>query len=43
MSAIDFSQNNAAYAKQFDKGDLALPPAKKVLIGAHDGIELMNP
>ena len=35
MSAIDeFLENNAAFAEAFDKGDLPLPPAKKVAIVA---------
>jgi carbonic anhydrase len=35
MSAIDeFLENNQAFAESFDKGDLPLPPAKKVAIVA---------
>src|SRR5918995_6447145 len=35
MSAIDeFLRNNEAFAEGFDKGDLPLPPAKKVAIVA---------
>ena len=35
MSAIDeFLDNNTAFAETFDKGDLPLPPAKKVAIVA---------
>jgi carbonic anhydrase len=35
MSATDeLLQNNAAYAESFDKGDLALPPAKGVAVVA---------
>ena len=35
MSAIDeFLENNTAFAEAFDKGDLPLPPAKKVAIVA---------
>ena len=35
MSAIDeFLKNNEAFAEGFDKGDLPLPPAKKVAIVA---------
>ena len=35
MSAIDdFVKNNEAFAEEFDKGDLPLPPAKKVAIVA---------
>jgi carbonic anhydrase len=35
MSAIDeFVENNTAFAETFDKGDLPLPPAKKVAIVA---------
>ncbi len=35
MSAIDeFLENNAAFAEAFDKGDLPLPPARKVAIVA---------
>jgi carbonic anhydrase len=35
MSAIDeFLQNNEAFAESFDKGDLPLPPARKVAIVA---------
>jgi|SRR5919199_1715634 carbonic anhydrase len=35
MSAIDeFLNNNEAFAESFDKGDLPLPPAKKVAIVA---------
>jgi carbonic anhydrase len=35
MSAIDeFVKNNEAFAEGFDKGDLPLPPAKKVAIVA---------
>ena len=30
----DFLTNNRAYAGQFDKGDLPLPPAKKIAIVA---------
>src|SRR5687767_3514121 len=33
MSTIDeLLQNNASYAESFDKGDLPLPPAKKIAI-----------
>jgi carbonic anhydrase len=33
MSTIDeLLQNNASYAESFDKGDLALPPAKKIAV-----------
>jgi len=29
----DFAAANAKYASSFDKGELALPPAKKVVVG----------
>ena len=35
MSAIDeFLENNAAFAESFDRGELPLPPAKKVAVVA---------
>ena len=35
MSAIDdLLKNNEDYAKDFDKGDLPLPPARKVAVVA---------
>ena len=38
MSAIDeFLEHNKAFAESFDKGDLPLPPAKKVAIVALHG------
>jgi carbonic anhydrase len=30
--ANEFEQDNAKYAKSFDKGDLALPPARLVVV-----------
>jgi len=29
-------EKNAEYARTFDKGDLALPPAKKYLVGKNE-------
>jgi carbonic anhydrase len=31
-AAKEFEQANAKYASSFDKGDLALPPARKVVV-----------